>query len=83
MPDDGLLDVCAIPCRDLRGLAEVLLLLTTGEHAQREGVVYTRGHRVSVESPEPVPVQVDGDSAGFTPVTVDVLPSRVPFLVPV
>ena len=82
VPDDGLLDVCVIPCRDLRGLAEVLLAVATGEHPQREGVVYTRGKRVRVTSAVAVPVQADGDSAGFTPVEIDVLPGRVPFLVP-
>ncbi len=82
VPDDGLLDVCVLPCRDLRDLAEVLLAVAQGEHPQREGVVYTRGRRVRVTSPEAVPVQADGDSAGFTPVEIDVLPGRVPFLVP-
>ena len=82
VPDDGLLDLCAIPCRDLRELAEVLLLVATGEHPLREGVVYTRGRHVRVTSPVEVPVQADGDSAGFTPVEVHVLPGRVPFLVP-
>ncbi len=82
VPDDGLLDVCVIPCRDLRGLAEVLLVVATGEHLLREGVVYTRGRAVRVTSPAAVPVQADGDSAGFTPLDVAVLPGRVPFLVP-
>jgi diacylglycerol kinase (ATP) len=82
VPDDGLLDVCAIPCRDLRELAEVLLLVATGEHPLREGVVYARGRHFRVTAPEPVPVQADGDPAGFTPVEVDVLPGRVPFLMP-
>ena len=83
VPDDGLLDVCALPCRDLRDLAEVLLLMTAGEHPLREGVAYTRGRRVRVTSAAgPVAAQVDGDAAGFTPAEIDVLPGRVPFLVP-
>lgn len=81
-PDDGLLDVCVIPCRDLREVAEAFLHAAMGEHALREGVVYTRGRRVRVTSREPVAVQADGDSAGFTPVDISVLPGRVPFLVP-
>ncbi len=82
LADDGLLDVCALPCRDLRELAEVLLAVATGDHELREGVVYTRGRRVRVTSSAAVPVQADGDAAGFTPVEIDVLPGRVPFLVP-
>jgi diacylglycerol kinase family enzyme len=81
-PDDGLLDVCVMPCRDVRDIAELLLLLTTGEHPQREGVVYIRGTHITVESPTPVPMQIDGDFAGYTPLVVDILPAAVPFLVP-
>ena len=82
VPDDGLLDVCVLPCRDLRDLAEVLLLVAAGEHPSAEGVVYARANHVHVTSPEPIAVQVDGDAAGFTPVEIDVLPARVPFLLP-
>ena len=82
VPDDGLLDVCAIPCGDLRTLTEVLLAVADGEHPLREDVVYLRGTTVRVTAAEPVPVQVDGDPAGFTPLDVTVLPARVPFLVP-
>jgi diacylglycerol kinase family enzyme len=81
-PDDGLLDICVMPCRDVRDIAELLLLLTTGEHLQREGVVYLRGKNVTVESTSPVPVQLDGDSAGHTPLRIEVLPAAVPFLQP-
>jgi diacylglycerol kinase family enzyme len=81
-PDDGLLDVCVIPCRNRRELAEILLLVATGEHARREGVIYLKGRHVHVDSAAPVPVQVDGDSAGHTPLEIDLLPKRVPFLVP-
>ena len=31
---------------------------------------------------EPIPVQLDGDAAGHTPLVIDLLPSRVPFIVP-
>jgi diacylglycerol kinase family enzyme len=82
-PDDGLLDVCVIPCRDRRELAEILLLVPTGEHPSRENVIYTLGRSVQIESTEAVPVQLDGDSAGFTPLNVEVLPGRVRFLRPV
>jgi diacylglycerol kinase family enzyme len=81
-PDDGLLDVCIIPCRDRRELAEMLLLVATGEHPLHEKVIYVRGRSVGVESSESVPVQLDGDAAGHTPVEIEILPGLVPFLVP-
>jgi diacylglycerol kinase (ATP) len=84
-PDDGLLDVCVLPCRNRGDMLKYFLQATTGEHLMEEGVVYVKGRSVRVESPEsdkPVPVQVDGDPAGHTPVDIDLLPVRLPFIVP-
>ncbi len=82
MPNDGLLDVCVMPCRDRRELIEIAVAIAAGEHTVRESVTYTRGKTARVEADQKVAVQVDGDSAGFTPLDVDLLPGRVPFLVP-
>lgn len=81
-PDDGLLDVCVMPCRDRKELAEILLLVASGEHALREDVIYVKGRSITVESAAPVAVQVDGDSAGHTPLRIEMLEQRVPFLRP-
>jgi diacylglycerol kinase (ATP) len=81
-PDDGLLDLCVMPCADLRDVAGLLLNIAAGEHPLREDVIYMRGKSIRIASAEPVPVQVDGDSAGYTPVEINVLPSAVPCLLP-
>jgi diacylglycerol kinase family enzyme len=81
-PDDGLLDVCVLPCKSREQLVRLFLLAAAGEHIQAEGGVYRRGRHVSIESPVEVPVQVDGDPAGHTPVHIDLLPVRLPFIVP-
>jgi diacylglycerol kinase family enzyme len=80
--DDGLLDVCVLPCDSRKELVHLFLLAAAGEHVQAEGVVYRKGKHISIDSPSPVPVQVDGDPAGFTPVQIDLLPVRLPFIVP-
>lgn len=80
--DDGLLDICVLPCRDYRDLAEILVLLATEEHTRRDGVVYLRGKSVHVHSNQKLPIQIDGEAAGFTPLKVDILPAAIPFLVP-
>ncbi len=80
-PDDGLLDVCVLPCRSTGDLAHWALLAAAGEHLQSEGAVYVRAKRVSIVSKRATPVQIDGDPAGQTPVIVDLLPFKLPFIV--
>jgi diacylglycerol kinase family enzyme len=60
----------------------MFLHAAAGELAEAEGVRYARGVSIRIDSPEPVPLQVDGEAAGFTPVRIDLLPTRVPFIVP-
>jgi diacylglycerol kinase family enzyme len=84
-PDDGLLDVCAMPCANLPEAVRLFLLAAAGEHLQEEGVVYLKGKHVRVDAPTRaagVPVQIDGDAAGHTPLTVDLLPARLGLIVP-
>lgn len=81
-PHDGVLDVCVLPCRSPLDLVPLFLKAAAGEHVRGEGVVYMKGKHVRIESPSPVPVQLDGDSAGHTPVDIDLLPVRLPFIVP-
>jgi YegS/Rv2252/BmrU family lipid kinase len=80
--DDGLLDVCALRCDSRAELLRLFLLAAAGEHTQSEGAVHLKGKRVRVESSEPAPVQIDGEAAGFTPVEIDLIPFKLPFIVP-
>ena len=81
-PHDGVLDVCVLPCRSPLDLVQLFLKAAAGEHVRGEGVVYLKGRHIRIESPVPVPLQLDGDSAGHTPVEIDLLPTRLPFIVP-
>ena len=82
--DDGVLDVCVLPCRSRTDLVRLFLKAAAGEHLRAEGVVYVKGRHVRIDSPggAAVPIQVDGDPAGHTPAEIDLLPIRLPFIVP-
>ena len=80
--DSGYLDVVVLP-RD--SLWAVVRYLWAGWHHRlsRLGeVTYLRGTRIRIEADRPVPVQLDGDLAGTTPVTMSVRPRCLPVLVP-
>jgi diacylglycerol kinase (ATP) len=80
-PQDGLLDVCTFRRGSLLpGLAYIATIFmrrhrawTTGQHVQSKSVL--------IESPQPVPYQLDGDPGGWLPLRIETLPRRARFLV--
>lgn len=83
--DDGLLDLVLFrdpgPFRALH----YLWLVVRGLHLRRPGVIHRRIARVAIHSPEPVPVQLDGDPGGTLgePAwTIEVVPGALDVVVP-
>lgn len=81
-PRDRLLDLCVLPCSSLTELLQWTVSVVTGTHLTAKGVVSLRAKQFVIESPQPVPVQIDGDAAGYTPLSVDLLPTQLSFMVP-
>ncbi len=81
-PDDGLLDVCVTPCASAKEVAGLFLQAAAGEHLDAKGVVYVKGRRIRIESTHNVPVQIDGEAAGHTPLDIRMLPWRIEFIAP-
>ena len=78
-----MLDVCVIPVDSPIDAVQKFLHAAAGEHLLIEGVVYSRAKQIELTSAQPAPIQIDGDPAGYTPVRIELLPMRVPFIVPV
>jgi len=79
--DDDLLDICILPCKTRAQAVKWMLKAATGMHVRAEGAVYVRGHKVIVDGPSPVPIQLDGEAAGHTPATIELMDVRLPFIV--
>ncbi len=79
--DDGLLDICLLPCRTRRELFDVFLHAIVGRHVKMPGVLYVTGKSIQIETDVPAPVQLDGDAEGYTPLDINLLPVKVPFIV--
>jgi diacylglycerol kinase (ATP) len=73
--DDGVFEVYLFPTGRIGELTRAFL---RGAVQRLPGgpVRMVRGRRVVVESPEPVPYQVDGDTGGVTPLAFEVSPTR-------
>ena len=58
---DGLLDLCIVEGMSRSEFARTLLKVKRGEHVGEEGVRYVQLRSVSIESSEPIAVNVDGE----------------------
>jgi diacylglycerol kinase (ATP) len=79
--DDGLIDVCIIHGNRRRDFLRWFAAAYTGRLTDYNDVTVTRGSRIEIDADRPLPYQVDGDSAGQTPLTVQVHPHGARFLV--
>jgi YegS/Rv2252/BmrU family lipid kinase len=80
--DSGHLDVCALRRAGLPALARAMWSAMTGGLSRDPNVTYRTGRRIRVSSEAAVPVEIDGDPAGTTPLEISVLPGVVPVVVP-
>ena len=80
--DDGLFDICLFQRGSTFQMLRYFLNVTTGTHTGLEDVESLQGTRVRIESSEPVPVQVDGDPAGWTPTELRVEPCAFEVIIP-
>jgi diacylglycerol kinase family enzyme len=81
-PDDGLFDVLLIGDVTKRDLVRTLPKIYRGTHLPHPKAELLRGKLVSVDSNEPLPVQLDGEQPGTTPVRFDVVPKALRLRVP-
>jgi diacylglycerol kinase family enzyme len=82
LPDDGLLDVVVLNATGMIESAVVLWQLATGQTGDNGRVKHIRGQRVSVESDMPRPVELDGEPAGMTPFTAEVIKGGISVILP-
>lgn len=81
-PDDGLFDVLLIGDVTRRELLRTLPKLYRGTHLPHKKAELLRGRLVTVESAEPLPVELDGEQPGTTPARFEVVPGALRIRVP-
>jgi len=81
-PDDGLFDVLLIGDLSKRDLLLTLPRTYRGSHLPHPKATLLRGSRVEVGSPEPLPIQLDGEQPGTTPASFEVVPGALRLRVP-
>ena len=81
-PDDGLLDALLIGDVTKTDLALTLPKIYRGTHLPHPKAELLRGKAVSVDADVPLPIQLDGEQPGTTPVRFEVLPGALRVRVP-
>jgi diacylglycerol kinase (ATP) len=81
-PDDGLFDVLLIGDITKADLVRTLPKVYRGTHLPHPKAEPFRGRRVAVRAPTPLPIELDGEQPGTTPVTFEVVPGALRLRVP-
>jgi len=82
VPDDGLFDVLLIGDITKRDLALTLPKVYRGTHLPHPKAEPLRGRVVTVDAPVPLPVELDGEQPGTTPVKFELVPAALRLKVP-
>lgn len=72
--DDGLLDICVFQSRSLWHFIGHFFKVLAGKHLEDQDVLYFQARSLRVETARKIPVQLDGDLWGQTPLTVSAAP---------
>lgn len=78
--DDGLFDVIVADGATRFDVIKELPRIQRGRHLKNPKVIETRAGQVSINSEEPMAIDLDGEMVGRTPAILKVLPSAIRFL---
>jgi diacylglycerol kinase (ATP) len=81
-PSDGVFDVLLIGDLTKRDLLVTLPKTFRGKHLPHAKAELLRGTTVTVDAPEPLPLQLDGEQPGTTPARFELVPAAVRVRVP-
>jgi diacylglycerol kinase (ATP) len=81
-PDDGVFDTLLIGDVTKRDLVTTLPKIYRGTHLPHPKAELLRGKVVEIDAGEPLPVELDGEQPGTTPVRFEILPRAVRLRVP-
>ncbi|BCM93327.1 diacylglycerol kinase [Abditibacteriota bacterium] len=80
--DDGKLDLCVFPFENKLTSVQQVMQLLMGQHIERGSASYFQTTAVRIESTPPVPVQLDGDEWGTTPLELKMFAGSLNVLAP-
>ncbi|MFP3895451.1 MAG: diacylglycerol/lipid kinase family protein [Anaerolineales bacterium] len=80
--DDGLLEVYVFKGGNALDVARHVISVLQGKQLEDPEIDVYRGKQITVQGEETLPVHVDGDPSGYTPVTISVASKALQVIVP-
>jgi diacylglycerol kinase family enzyme len=80
-PQDGRLDVTIISSRTLWDILTILFRMLTWRSPRTPRMKHFQASRVRITADPPLPVQIDGEMEGTTPLEAEVIPRAVKLVV--
>jgi YegS/Rv2252/BmrU family lipid kinase len=79
---DGLLDVVIVAPRNAPDLAEILWRSASRRFTGSDRLLHFQSHEITIDADPAIAVQVDGDPAGVTPISISVMRDAMRVIVP-
>ena len=80
--NDGLLDLCILPCAGTASLLVHAARVAAGRHTAAPSCIYLQGKALRISSDSRIPVQIDGEAAGTLPLEIGVRKEAVTLMTP-
>jgi diacylglycerol kinase (ATP) len=80
--DDGLLDLTVFEGHGVLSTARHLAGLTLGQYARDPTVHFYRGLSFTIQTRKPLPIHVDAEPVGTTPVKISIVPHSLSVVLP-
>jgi YegS/Rv2252/BmrU family lipid kinase len=81
VPDDGEAEICIVGNLAKTELLAVFPRVYKGTHTTHPAVRFLKGKRIRIESNLPLDAHMEGESAGTTPMELEVVPAALPVIV--
>ncbi len=81
-PDDGILDVLTLGDITKADLVRTMPKLYRGTHLPHPKAELLHGKSVTIETDAPMPIQLDGEQPGTTPISFEIVPNALRLRVP-
>jgi Sphingosine kinase and enzymes related to eukaryotic diacylglycerol kinase len=82
LPDDGLFDVVLVGDINKRDFITTAPKIYKGTYLAHPKVELLRARAVTVDAPEPLPIELDGEQVGTTPARFEIVPRALRVRVP-